>query len=93
MSELKDLEARRDRAYREYIELDWQLFISRNPGSQKQKPMFENVVDRLQNQIHPAPERFKSEFELAIRILTKGQAYLTKEEPKRVVFYDDNAVE
>ena len=51
--------------------------------------MFENVIAVLRNNIHP--QEPKEEFEKAIRILSEGQAYLTKDEPKRIIFFDDNA--
>jgi hypothetical protein len=88
---LQELIRERDKAYMEYIELDWLVFINRDHNSISKHMSFENVVSRLQNQIHPPPEHLKAEFEMAVKILTEGQAYLTKDEPKRIVFFDNNA--
>ena len=50
---------------------------------------FENVISYLQNKIHP--QEPIDEFKKAIEILSQGQGYLTKTEPKRIIFFDDNA--
>ena len=90
----QELAEERDRAYRRYLKLDWLVFVNRDYNEQRGKPLsFETVISRLQNPIHPLPESCRKEFELAIKILTEGQAYLTKHEPIRIIFFDDNASE
>jgi len=90
--ELKsELAKERDKAYRKYVELEWQVFCQRPHSFNGGKMSFDNVIASLRNHIHPPPESQRKEFEKAIEILSKGQAYLTKDEPKRIVFFDDNA--
>jgi len=50
------------------------------------KAQFKTVLALLKNDIHPIP---KEEANKVIEILTKGQGYLTKDKPVRVIFFDE----
>ena len=54
---------------------------------------FPYILSLIENNIHPTPERYRAEVKLVKKILTEGCGYFTKSTPKRVVFYDDNAIE
>jgi hypothetical protein len=52
---------------------------------------FKYVLGILQSNIHKPPKDHQAECDFVIEILTKGQGYLTKEKPIRVVFFDSDA--
>ena len=51
------------------------------------KNLFQSVLAILDNKIHPMPD--KEEAEKVKAILTKGQGYLTKDKPVRIIFFDE----
>ena len=53
--------------------------------------MFKYVLALLKNNIHKNPSEYQNEVDFVIEILIKGQGYLTKDKPVKVIFYDDHA--
>jgi hypothetical protein len=49
--------------------------------------LFKTVLALLNDEIHPVPN--KEEARRVIEILTKGQGYLTKDKPIKIIFYDE----
>ena len=54
---------------------------------------FEYIIALLSSRIHPIPDEHREAADLVIEILTKGQGYLRKDAPIRIIFFDDNAGE
>ena len=52
---------------------------------------FSYIISLLSSNIHPIPDKHRETADLVIEILTKGQGYLRKEAPVRIIFFDDNA--
>jgi len=53
--------------------------------------MFDYVLALLNTNIHKHPPEYQDEVDFIKEILTKGQGYLTKDKPVRVIFFDRNA--
>jgi len=52
---------------------------------------FDYILRLLNNNINGHPREYLDEVDFVIEILTKGQGYLTKDKPVRVIFFDRNA--
>jgi len=55
------------------------------------KMKFDYILRLLNNNINGHPREYRDEVDFVIDILTKGQGYLTKDKPVRVIFYDDRS--
>ena len=53
---------------------------------------FKYVLGILQSNIHKPPKDHQAECDFVIVMLTRGQGYLTKDKPVRVIFFDSDAV-
>ena len=53
---------------------------------------FDYIISLLSNNIHPIPDEHREAADAVIEILTKGQGYLRKDAPVRIIFFDDNAI-
>jgi hypothetical protein len=53
--------------------------------------MFDYVTRILKSQIPPHPVDKQKEVDAVLKILSDGQGYLTKGNPKRIIFFEDIA--